>query len=170
MVSETEFRSRNDSRPLFERELEDMRRIVVDHVRECHDWYQRHKRPSRRLFRGAGVMVIVLSALIPLLSSYQAVGFRLTVGIIGVVIACITGLNTFYRWERSWRSYSIAQFNLDYFLRRWELKAGEARTCDDEGQALRIVRAATQELLDEARRVESEETTEFFHNVSGPKK
>lgn len=157
------------NRPRFDSELAIAKSAVFDYVRRCEDWYQKHKRPNRILFRASGVVTITLGALIPLLNSYEGTGFHLSVSIIGVTITCLTGFGTFYRWERAWRNFSAAQFTLDYHIRYWELEIARARSEADEESALAILRAATKDLLDKSREAQRTETDDFFQAVMATK-
>jgi hypothetical protein len=103
----------------FQLELADMEAVVDSYVRQCHDWYQVKKRSPRRVFYTTSILVITLSAVITLISAREGAEYRLTVGIIGVIITVASGINTLLRTERAWQTYALAQFNLEYLLRKW---------------------------------------------------
>jgi hypothetical protein len=150
----------------FQLELADMEAVVDSYVRQCHDWYQVKKRSPRRVFYTTSILVITLSAVITLISAREGAEYRLTVGIIGVIITVASGINTLLRTERAWQTYALAQFNLEYLLRKWDLKISEAKYCTEEAQALGIARKATEEIIEEAKKVRGGETEEFFRNIS----
>ena len=150
-------------------EMNAMKTVVADYVRRNHDWYQARKRPNRIAHRVAGSLVVGLGAAIPLLSLSKEDWARVAVSVIGVAISAITGLGAFFRWERSWQSYSIAHLHLDYLLRRWQLAMAQANNTADPSERLVIARRVTQELLEEARKVQEAETSDFFQNVPSPK-
>lgn len=143
-----------------------MENTVNQYVGLCHDWYQKKKRLPRQLYRFSGSLIVVLSAMIPLLSAYDGQAFRLGVGIIGILISALTGLNHFLRWDKKWRIFSLAQFELEYLLRRWELKMHEAKNCENEEEGLKLAKAATDNILEQTKSVRNIEMEGFFSSLT----
>src|SRR5690349_20313081 len=98
-----------------------MQQVIRDHLIETRDWYRQEARPRRRLFRLLGTLVILISTSIPVLSPFEVLRFRLTVGILGALTACIVALNQFFRFEKAWTNFHLAELELDRLLRRWQL-------------------------------------------------
>jgi hypothetical protein len=153
-----------------EPQLQEMARVVNDYVQEAHDWYQRKKRLPRQLYRVTIATTVILSSSVPFLASFEGRGFRLAVGVIGVIIAVVTGLGGFYRWETTWQVFALAQADLEYALRVWELRMAEADSKEEHGARLALAKEATQEVMEEGRRVRASETEEFFRGVMRPQR
>lgn len=64
--------------------------------------YKKRTRRSMILFRLTGILVIILSVSIPFLTTLDLIWKTIVVPIVAVVIAGLTGLISFYRWESSW--------------------------------------------------------------------
>lgn len=165
LLSSSKIARKSMGQPSEQDELQKIIQIVERCVRGAHDWYQIHKRPNRILFRITGVGLIALSSLIPLLSAYEGAKWRIAVGIIGVLVAALTGVNTFFRWDRSWHFYSSAQFELAHLLTLWELDVAQAMTELDPKERLRLVREAARLLVKRAYRAQTSETAAFFKTV-----
>lgn len=150
-------------------DFQQLEQTVNEYARKSHDWYRQKKRIPRRFYYLSGAMVVVLSALIPLLSAYEGTYFRLTVGIIGVVVSVTTGFNTFFRWEKTWHSFAAAQFDLEYMLRRWEIRMHQAKGDANREESLKLAREATESILEETRTLRQAETEGFFRNLRKPK-
>jgi hypothetical protein len=154
----------------FERELSEMRKAVEAYFGEASAWYQNKKRYYRRLFQISGVSIIVFSGIVTLLSASDKPEMRSAIGVLGVLISSITGINTFFRAEQTWHAFSRSQFDLEYLLRLWDVAVAEARGCEDPLKGSEIVREATKETLSNARRIRTAETTDFFRLVNAKPK
>src|SRR2546428_2162682 len=93
-------------------DLADYRRFVDAHVTSLRDWYHKRARRNRLAFRGAGVFVILLSAVLPLLAGFDFDHKDWTLGGIGVAIAVTTALRGFYQWDQLWTLLRQADFDL----------------------------------------------------------
>lgn len=56
----------------------------------------------RRFFRFSGIMVVLIGAFLPLVTTMSYAGKDLVVSLMGVVVAALTALRAFYRWDQSW--------------------------------------------------------------------
>lgn len=56
----------------------------------------------RRLYRFSGMVVILAGAGLPLLVSLDYAGKNIAISATGVLVAVVTGLRAFYRWDQSW--------------------------------------------------------------------
>jgi hypothetical protein len=124
-------------------ELADYRRFVDAHVASLRDWYHGRARRNRLAFRSAGVLVILLSAVLPLLAGFDFDHKDWTLGLIGVAIAVTTALRSFYQWDQLWSLLRQADFDLTDLLAEWELAvAGAKRPADVHGLTERLLQAA----------------------------
>ena len=140
-------------------ELADYQRFVKEHVTALRDWYHKRARRNRLGVRGAGVFVIVLSAILPLLAGFDFGHKDLTLGIIGVSIAIATALRGFFQWDQLWSLLRQADFDLTDLLAEWELAVG-ARGAD--------VHQLTEKLLQAADEVRSRESKGYFATLRFP--
>jgi uncharacterized protein DUF4231 len=56
----------------------------------------------RRCYRFSGIVVILIGASLPLITTQSYAHKDLVVSLMGVAIAVLTALRAFYRWEQSW--------------------------------------------------------------------
>jgi Protein of unknown function (DUF4231) len=149
--------------------LHQIHELVNSQVVSTLEWYQRNAIWPRRLFRSVGVTVILLSVAIPLLAVLDYQGKEFVLSIAAVLIAALTGLNAFFKWEEAWRSRRQTEFALAYLLAVWRLQVLQAINEQDPTKAKELALSATRQLLDEARAATGEETKEFFSKVVWPK-
>jgi uncharacterized protein DUF4231 len=64
--------------------------------------YDFRARWHARCYRFSGVVVIIAGAALPMLVSLDYPGKNTVVSLTGVLIAAITALRVFYRWDQSW--------------------------------------------------------------------
>ncbi len=148
--------------------LEKLQRLVRSQVVETRDWYKNNAARPRRLFRAAGATVILLSISIPLLASLQYPAKDLVLSVIALLIAALTGLNAFFKWESSWRSRRQTEFALNHLLSLWDLRIIEAMQEPDPTEARKLILTATRQLLQEAQTVVGAETEDFFSKMTFP--
>jgi hypothetical protein len=148
--------------------LADLRKLVQDKVVSDYDWYRSHASTPRWLFRISGTFVILFSVAIPLLAGLNFPGDDLVVSLIALAIAALTGLNSFFRWERIWRSRRQTEFALAHLLSLYDLRIIEATHQADRQRAKQLAVEATRELLELAQGVTGAETEEFFQKTVWP--
>ncbi len=99
----------------------------------------------------------------------------MALSVMSVTIAALTGLSSFYRWERTWRGNSSAQMALEQLCAKWQLELTNARLILSPEERVKHVYQATDDLLTNARSVVSSESEGFFSGLrfpqqnSGPK-
>jgi uncharacterized protein DUF4231 len=132
-------------------------------------WFEKRARPRMVLFRTAGVLVIVLSVSVPFIAAQTASWKDTALSIAALIIAMLTGLTSFFRWEQAWRSYRQTQYALEHFRVLWKLRIVEAKHHVSPEEAIKMAIKATDQLLLDARAITSVETSEYFKNVQMPK-
>ena len=145
-------------------ELEKVKQEVVDTRR----WYKQHARPQMLQFRVSGVLLILLSVSVPFIAAQTAPWKDTVVSLATLLIAALTGLSAFFRWEYAWQSYRRTQYALDRLLNMWELRIVEARHQADPQRAIAMAIQATEQLLQEAATITSAEKLEYFKRVQAP--
>jgi hypothetical protein len=88
----------------FERMVAEARVIRQTFIDPNREWYRTHRLFPFLLFRFAGVTTIILGAALPAIAGIQSDQFKskdLVISVMSVSIAALTGLSTFFRWERT---------------------------------------------------------------------
>ena len=150
------------------------RRVKETYVDSRIDFYNRHLRGPGVLFRAAGVAVIVMSATLPALSAAAALPHR-TAYLTGVsiAVAALTGLTSFFRWERTWRGYAMSKVAMEQHVAKWELELANAEfivLVQNPEAAKRQVYQATMELLASTGVVVTSEGEGFFSALQMPQR
>ena len=145
-----------------------LREMVNTDVLHWHAVYKRNAELSRILFRLCGVVVIVASVSIPVLAAFEFPRKNLVVSGAALLIAVLTGLNSFYRWESRWRNYRQSQFAMDQLLSEWRLALLEAENKRDQPTSVALALEATRRLLADAKAVRDTESADYFDNVAWP--
>lgn len=130
--------------------------------------YFYHSRASwhRRFFRFSGITVVLIGAFLPLLTTMSYAGKDLVVSLLGVVIAALTALRAFYRWDQSWILLRGTERNItgawwDYQARVTAIRSDGADAASERHEA---ARALAELLLD----IRQEEADFFFKELRFP--
>jgi hypothetical protein len=156
----------------FNELVKEARGIKERFIDKEYEWYRSHQKWPFIFFRCAGVVTIVLGVTLP---AVAGVGKALSplhqdviISVMSVTIAALTGLSSFYRWERSWRGRIIVRLGLEALCAQWELEIANARLILDPADRLKHVYQATNDLIANGRSVCSSETEEFFSGMQFP--
>ncbi len=141
---------------------------LVERVEEVRDSYRARAAWHKRFFWGSGVIVILLSATLPLLAAFDYARKDVIVAIFGVAIAALTALRNFFHWDQSWSLLRQTDFELTHLLDEWRLEAAEAGSGPASHRVDRLAKA-TKRLLDESETVRRAESKAFFGRLSFPK-
>jgi hypothetical protein len=139
--------------------------VVNRRVGRQAKWYRSRTTWPRILFRLSGMLVIVGSLSLPVLAASSVRGRDELLGIISLVVASLTSLGAFFRWDSTWRSRARTAQTLEGLIARWELRlmAYELGSLNRE-EFLR----STEELVEESYRIVGAETDQFFSAVKFP--
>ncbi|GCE07027.1 DUF4231 domain-containing protein [Dictyobacter aurantiacus] len=145
----------------------------LTHIKETYavrqlQWYKQHTPQAKYYFRFSSALIIILSVSIPFLATLDGPWRTTVLPIIALLIAGLTGLSAFFRWEDSWKGYMHAQMTLEHLLWLWELKIAEARHEPDAQKGMEIARQATEQLINETRGTIHSEAEEYFKRVQLP--
>lgn len=149
--------------------LEELTRIKDEFVVRQLNWYTTHRRTPMLLFRVSGVLVILLSVSLPFLATLEGLGKTIVLPVIALLIAGLTGLNSFFRWQSDWKGYRQTQLTLEYLLTIWELQIAEARHQVDVQKGIDIALQATKQLINTTRTTTSAQAEEYFKRVQIPR-
>lgn len=132
--------------------------------------YSKLANQARLRFRISGTLIIGLSVCLPFLTTLKTgIWISIVLPIVALVIAGLSGLNAFFRWESNWKGYSQTRYRLEYSLKVWELSVIEARHETDTQKSVEIVVQATKRLLDDVEATTSSEAEDYFKRVQIPK-
>src|SRR5262245_20537414 len=149
--------------------LQELTTFVDATVGRGRRWYATHTFWPRLWFRSVGTAIILLSVSLPLVATQPPSPYKdLAVSVIGVLVALVSGLTAFFRWDESWKANVGALMEIEHRQAVWELRILEARRASDAEQGIVLAVQATKDLLEEARRVDVGNTQAFFQNVRVP--
>jgi hypothetical protein len=103
------------------------RELHAQYIETRIDWYRTHTAGPRFWFRWAGIVTIIFSVTLPALAAATFPYKELALSVTSIAIAALTGLSSFYKWERTWRANSTAQIMLEQHVAKWELELTNAR-------------------------------------------
>jgi hypothetical protein len=149
--------------------LDELTRIKDEFVVRQLNWYAAHGRMPMVFFRISGVLVILLSVSLPFLATLEGFWKNIVLPIIALVIAGLTGLNSFFRWESDWKGYRQTQYALRYLLMALELQITEAKHQVDMQKGIDMAVQATRQLIDKTQTTTSTEAEEYFKRVQMPR-
>jgi hypothetical protein len=119
---------------------------VGDYAIRVRDYYDRRAHWHRRLYRATGIVVILVGAALPLLAAPVYPGKQLAVSLAGTLVAALTGLRAFYRWDQSWIVMRTTERAVAAAYWRWRTQIDSA--CGDTSVEHDVRRAATEALLE----------------------
>ena len=147
----------------------------LTHIKEAYaskqlQWYREHAPRVRLYFRVSSTLIIIFSVSIPFLATPTLGGIWKTIvlPVVALLIAALTGLSAFFRWESSWKEYIHAQLTLEHALWMWELKIIEAKHEMDPKKGIEIALHATEQLISDTQGTIIAEAEEYFKRVQVP--
>jgi Protein of unknown function (DUF4231) len=152
----------------FDAVLKSCRALKEQYVDIRISYYKDHTKIPRWMFRIAGVMTILLSVTLPALAAAVLPYKELILSAVSIAIAALTGLSSFYRWDRTWSGNSSAQVALEQHVAKWELELTNAQYVVPFDQRILHAYQATNDLLINARSVVSSESSGFFSGLQFP--
>jgi hypothetical protein len=156
----------------FNKLVEEARAIKNRYIDPEYQWYRRHQHWPFIFFRSAGIITIVLGVTLPAVAGFGRAYWPhqgdLVLSLMSVTIAALTGLSSFYRWERSWRGRSVVRLGLEALSAKWELEIANARVILSPTERLQHVYMATNDLIANVRNLCNSETEEFFSGMQFP--
>ncbi|MBP2478700.1 hypothetical protein JOF53_007572 [Crossiella equi] len=145
-------------------------RVARQYVIDLRDRYRFRARWNRRFFRLTGILVIVLSISLPLITVLVFPYKDLTIAVIGVAIALCTGLHSFYQWDKNWGLLRRSDFKLTEAYSAWELEMLHAQSLVDGPNKEQKRYDATKSLLDKASVIRGKESESYFDALKFPQK
>jgi hypothetical protein len=156
-----------------DKQLETLFADLKKHKQEQVDpqitWYREHRTWPRIIFRAVGTTVILTSLIIPVIVNIEINNEKEITTVLSLLVAALTGLNAFYRWQELWESRSTTYKLLLHSQGRWEMELLKAKHEENVETAKSIATKATELLIEEVSGITQKETISFFKNISFPK-
>ncbi|WP_215397296.1 DUF4231 domain-containing protein [Rheinheimera oceanensis] len=151
-------------------EFESYYRIVQSKIVQSYNWYKKQSHAPRILFRITGLIVIVFSITIPVVSANTIEGKDMYITLMAMTIAISSGFNSFYRWGEKWQSFIRSELAILHLIGLWQVSLTFAKKLDTDKERYEAAGKATERLLEEVGKIVSTETVEYFSKVDWPKK
>lgn len=136
-------------------------------------YFRRHSTEKKNKFRISNVLLILMSAALPLLAAFgdRLVGVEnkdLVLSIVSAAIAVLTGLLAHYRWDVGWRGQTEALFALNGLRAEWDAQVAAARVATDQEETVKRLAEAFERLRSGTFEVVRAEMGEFFKVLKAP--
>lgn len=122
------------------------------------DFYDARARWHRRFYRLSGILLIVLGGALPLLATSGWERKDLLVSVAGFLVATVTALRGFYRWDASWVLLRGTEITLTRRYLTWKGEHDPQAPVDER-------RAAAMKLLENLLDVREDESKAFFKDL-----
>lgn len=130
-------------------------------ARRLISFYDLRARWHRRFYRVSGITVILAGSSLPILTSLNYTGKNLLISLLGVVVAGMTALRAFYRWDQSWILLRNTEVSITSKYLNW-------RSIVLSSDADADLTKATRELIEDLSRARVNECESFFEHISFP--
>lgn len=142
--------------------------LVESTVEVDMKWYRQSSIAAGRAHYAFGTLVIAFSASLPLISSQSFPRKDLVISVIGILIAFLSGLNSFYRPGELWKTNMKGMVELKNELAKWQLRMVEAEHAPQEGTAIAV--EATNELFAILKTIDIRNADDYVNTISVPGK
>lgn len=129
------------------------------YVLRLRTFYDSRAQWHRRLYRLSGVLVITIGVALPVTTTLEGRTKDVTIAVGGLLVALLTGLRSFYRWDRNWSLLRRTEIDITALYLAWK---GSPAQIDPDPDTRR--RAAV-ELLETAADIRRAESGLFFKNI-----
>lgn len=137
-----------------------------DYVLRVQRFYDARARWHRRFYRSTGVLLIVVGASMPLLTSLDYPNQSLVLSASGLLVALLTGLRAFYQWDQSWVLLRNTEFAISKAY--WEWKGSPPETAPDDVPAPERNEAAVRMLM-AVLELREKEAESYFRDLAWPR-
>ncbi|HZP54790.1 DUF4231 domain-containing protein [Actinocrinis sp.] len=135
-----------------------------EYAMRVREFYDRRAHWHRRFYRVTGVVVIFIGASLPVLVAPTYPGKQIVVSVAGTIVAALTGLRAFYRWDESWVVMRTTERAVTEAYWHWRAQLDG----DCSNGAAETHRAATQALLARLGELQLREADTYFKDLSFP--
>jgi hypothetical protein len=138
-----------------------------EYVRCVRNGYDARAHGHRLSYRISGIIVIVAGASLPLLTTLNFPQKNLTISLAGILVAAVTALRGFYRWDQMWVLLRHTDFAVTAAYWKWRVAVGDNVNSTRKRDAARLHKA-TVEMLDKVDDIRQTEAASFFKDLPFP--
>ncbi|WP_437297531.1 DUF4231 domain-containing protein [Sorangium sp. So ce426] len=118
---------------------------LVKRIEEQAIWFEQHRHGPRIGFRAVGVLIIFLSASVPVVSTADlGASYKWVIPLLSALVLVATSLQTFFNWHGEWVVYYQTALGLRHVLLRWELTKVTARNQQPDQAARTLIEGASE--------------------------
>ncbi|MEU3271468.1 DUF4231 domain-containing protein [Saccharomonospora sp. NPDC006951] len=117
----------------------------------------------RRFYRFSGILVIAAGAGLPVVANLDYGAKELVVSLMGTLVALLTALHAFYRWDQSWMLLRHTEMRLTSAYWAWRAALPAADGAPDPATV-----ALTRDFLLALSQIRDQEAVSFFEKLSFP--
>ena len=142
--------------------------MIEQYLLDVRAYYHWRATWHRLFYRFSGILVVLVGATLPLLTTLSYPHKDLVVSLCGVAIAAVTALRAFYRWDQAWMLLRATERTIigawwDYHARLAALDPD-----GDETAARRERHEAARELAKVLLEIRQDEAENYFKELSFP--
>ncbi len=152
----------------FDAALKEFTKLKNAYVVSKIKWYEKNAPRHFWLFRITGVTIILLSVSVPFIATLSGFWKDTVLPIATLLIAGLTGLNSFMQWQEGWKEYRKTQYAIEYLITKWEFEVTKAINNPNKKQALNAITRATSNLLEKTKQITTKEAESYFERVEAP--
>ncbi|WP_197288312.1 DUF4231 domain-containing protein [Nocardia sp. NRRL S-836] len=130
-------------------------------------FYDVRARWHRRFYRLSGVAVIFAGAALPVLTSLDYPGKSWLISLAGVLVAGLTGLRAFYRWDQSWILLRNTEMAVTAAYLEWKTEPGNFPVSQEPEQKL-VQEKNAAAFIDRLGELRQREATIYFKDMAFP--
>ncbi len=151
--------------------LPELKSRLVDMVkirnRACQtvETSKRNADRANLLFRFFGMITILLSVLLPFISTLETSWKSRVMSAMAVLIALATGLNAFFDFQNTWAKSRVAQYKLRYEIVDWEQSISKALRHQNSNEAITEAEDATRILTKAWKEGVLDRAHQYFEDV-----
>jgi hypothetical protein len=149
-------------------DIKHIKALVQETIMDDMRWYRKYSYHAGLAHRISGTMIIALSASLPLFASLEFQFKNLVISVIGILIAFLSGLHSFFRWDEIWKTNMRGMVTLKNKVVEWKLRMLEAE-CDSQEGFKKAIRA-TEDLLNLLKEVDTQNAEDHIQNINSPVK
>jgi hypothetical protein len=113
-----------------------------------------------RWFRDSGILIVLLGVSLPLIAGLNYSNKNQVLSFVSVLIAALTGLRSFYQWDREWQVLRFEELMVRFLVTQWELSLLKLahQPHDNTSKAF----ARTEQLLNDVQNVVETQLVSYF--------
>jgi hypothetical protein len=146
--------------------IADLQLLIKGTVLKDKVWYRTSSKVNYYAYRISGILIILLSSSLPLLTANTFMHKDLIISIVGILIAVISSLISFFKWNDIWKADSFAFVELKNALAIWEFKMLNAKSENTESKKIEMSKKATIELFTFLQSIDTKNNAEYFKHLN----